>query len=77
TRTAHQADLAAIPRQRPPARIVVGGPGWRDRELPAAVTRAATLAEAVQRLGPPPHRAPVSSYPSYSVSPSTVPGDRP
>ena len=53
TQTAHQADLASIPRQRPPARIVVGGPGWEDRELPAAVTRAATLAEAVQRLGPP------------------------
>lgn len=52
-RTAHHADLTAIPRQRPSARIVVGGPGWRDRELPVTVTRAATLTEAVQRLSPP------------------------
>ena len=49
-RTAHHADLTAIPRQRPPARIVVGGPGWHGRELPATVTRAATLTEAVLTL---------------------------
>ena len=49
-RTAHHADFTAIPRQRPAARLVVGGPGWGDRELPAPVTRAATLTEAVHAL---------------------------
>lgn len=49
-RTAQHADLTAIPRQRPPARIVAGGPGWRDLELPATVTRAATLTEAVHAV---------------------------
>ncbi|MGH3873246.1 MAG: MerR family transcriptional regulator [Pseudonocardiaceae bacterium] len=48
--TAHHADLTAIPRQRPPARIVAGGPGWRDLELPATVTRATTLTEAVHAM---------------------------
>ncbi|MGH3897623.1 MAG: MerR family transcriptional regulator [Pseudonocardiaceae bacterium] len=49
-RTAQHADLTAIPRQRPPARIVAGGPGWRDLELPTTVTRAATLTEAVHAV---------------------------
>ncbi|MGB6165379.1 MAG: MerR family transcriptional regulator [Pseudonocardiaceae bacterium] len=49
-RTAHHVDFTAIPRQRPPARLVVGGPGWDDLELPAPVTRAATLTEAVHAV---------------------------
>lgn len=49
-RTAQHIDLMAIPRQRPPARIVVGGPGWRDLELPTTVTHAATLTEAVHAV---------------------------
>ncbi|GAA3176803.1 MerR family transcriptional regulator [Nonomuraea roseoviolacea] len=48
----HQADtgdpapLAALPALRPPARIVVGGPGWWP-DLPPRVTRVASLRDAV------------------------------
>ncbi|MEV0149789.1 MULTISPECIES: MerR family transcriptional regulator [unclassified Nonomuraea] len=44
--TGDPAPLAALPALRPPARLVVGGPGWRP-ELPPRVARAASLQEAV------------------------------
>ncbi|NUW30527.1 MerR family transcriptional regulator [Nonomuraea sp. SMC257] len=44
--TGDPAPLAALPALRPPARIVVGGPGWWP-DLPPRVTRVASLREAV------------------------------
>ncbi|GGL19840.1 MerR family transcriptional regulator [Sphaerisporangium melleum] len=44
--TGDPAPLAALPRLRPPSRLVAGGPGWHDA-LPPAVTRVASLREAV------------------------------
>ncbi|HVQ88822.1 MAG TPA: MerR family transcriptional regulator [Actinomycetes bacterium] len=52
---AHQPDVVAaslfnqIPLTRPPAKVVVGGPGW-DQQLPPAVVRVQSLAEAVEVL---------------------------
>jgi hypothetical protein len=42
--------LDLLPRQRPAPRLVVGGPGWQRLELPAQVTTAEGLAEAVDRV---------------------------
>ena len=42
--------LDLLPRQRPAPRLVVGGPGWSDRPLPALVSVAGNLDEAVQRV---------------------------
>ncbi|MDR8411667.1 MerR family transcriptional regulator [Nonomuraea sp. 3-1Str] len=44
--TGDPAPLAALPALRPPAAVVVGGPGWGP-ELPPRVPRAASLQEAV------------------------------
>ncbi len=41
--------LAALPDQRPSVEVVVGGPGWQE-PLPAGVSRAHSLADAVDRL---------------------------
>ncbi len=42
--------LAAIPRLRPAVRVVVGGPGWGDVEVPGSVKRAASAGEALDLL---------------------------
>ncbi|MEV0201991.1 MerR family transcriptional regulator [Nonomuraea sp. NPDC050691] len=44
--TGDPAPLAALPALRPPARIVVGGPGWWP-DLPPRVTCVASLQDAV------------------------------
>jgi methanogenic corrinoid protein MtbC1 len=44
------AVLEMLPRQRPAPRVVVGGPGWHDRELPAQVALSADLGDAVDRV---------------------------
>jgi hypothetical protein len=43
-------ELVALPRLRPPLLVVVGGPGWDDVELPAAVHRPLDLSAAVRIL---------------------------
>jgi MerR family transcriptional regulator, light-induced transcriptional regulator len=40
----------AVPLQRPPVAVVVGGPGWPDGPLPPRLTRAHDLGEAVHLL---------------------------
>jgi MerR family transcriptional regulator, light-induced transcriptional regulator len=45
--TGDPAQLASIPRQRPPARLLVAGPGWHG--TPAGARRVATLAEAIEQ----------------------------
>jgi hypothetical protein len=42
--------LDLLPRQRPAPRIVVGGPGWQQRELPPQVAFTQTLGEAADRV---------------------------
>jgi MerR family transcriptional regulator, light-induced transcriptional regulator len=39
-----------LPAQRPSARIVLGGPGWRGMELPDGIAYVNDLAVAVERL---------------------------
>ncbi|WP_101789894.1 MerR family transcriptional regulator [Nonomuraea indica] len=47
--TGDPAPLAALPVSRPPARIVVGGPGWGPG-LPPKVVRVDSLPDAVARI---------------------------
>ena len=42
--------LDLLPRQRPAPRLVVGGPGWGQRLLPAATRRVSSLGEAVETV---------------------------
>ena len=42
--------LDLIPRQRPAPRLIVGGPGWADRLLPASARRVTSLGEAVETV---------------------------
>jgi DNA-binding transcriptional MerR regulator len=42
--------LDLLPRQRPAPRIVLGGPGWARRALPAQARLAGTLGEAVDAV---------------------------
>lgn len=44
------ADLAGLPRSRPPVLAVVGGPGWRPGEAPPGARLAADLRSAVALL---------------------------
>lgn len=44
------AVLDTVPRQRPAPRLVVGGPGWVDGDLPAAAVRVSSLVEAVDEI---------------------------
>jgi len=44
------ADLAGLPRSRPPVLAVVGGPGWRPGETPPGARLAADLRSAVALL---------------------------
>ena len=44
------ADLAGLPRSRPPVLAVVGGPGWRPGETPPGARLAADLRTAVALL---------------------------
>jgi DNA-binding transcriptional MerR regulator len=50
--SAQTGDLEAIPRRRPPIAVLVGGPGWSGRRLPAQVERVDSLGDALDRLGP-------------------------
>ena len=45
--TGDPAQLASIPRQRPPLRLLVAGPGWRG--VPGVARRVSTLAEAIEQ----------------------------
>ncbi|MEU0564881.1 MerR family transcriptional regulator [Nonomuraea sp. NPDC005983] len=47
--TGDPAPLAALPALRPPARVVIGGPGWWG-ELPARIARLSSLDEAVSLI---------------------------
>lgn len=50
-----QAELVdAVPSQRPPIRVMVAGPGWRDVTLSPGIDRLTSLSEALQRLSPAP-----------------------
>ena len=51
--TARPADLDGLPRRRPAIPVVVGGPGWRTRSLPAAVIRVDSLAAAIAAVSHP------------------------
>jgi hypothetical protein len=42
--------LDLLPRQRPAPRLVVGGPGWGERQLPPLVSAVTTLDESVERV---------------------------
>jgi MerR family transcriptional regulator, light-induced transcriptional regulator len=42
--------LDLLPRQRPAPRLVVGGPGWGERLLPASTRRVTSLGEAVETV---------------------------
>jgi DNA-binding transcriptional MerR regulator len=42
--------LDLLPRQRPAPRLVVGGPGWGERQLPPLVSAVTTLDEGVERV---------------------------
>jgi MerR family transcriptional regulator, light-induced transcriptional regulator len=42
--------LDLLPRQRPAPRLIVGGPGWGDRLLPASTRRVTSLPEAVDTV---------------------------
>ena len=44
------ADLAGLPRSRPPVLVVVGGPGWRPGEAPPGARLAVDLRSAVALL---------------------------
>ncbi|MGH3611520.1 MAG: MerR family transcriptional regulator [Pseudonocardia sp.] len=48
--TARPVDLQALPRQRPPTPIVVGGPGWQGHDLPPSIDRVDTLTAAVHAV---------------------------
>ncbi|MGH3913638.1 MAG: cobalamin-dependent protein, partial [Pseudonocardiaceae bacterium] len=48
--TARFADLQLLPSQRPPAPVVVGGPGWQGQDLPSFVTRVDSLTAAVHAV---------------------------
>jgi MerR family transcriptional regulator, light-induced transcriptional regulator len=45
--TGDPAQLASVPRQRPPLRLMLAGPGWRG--TPPGARRVRTLAEAIQQ----------------------------
>jgi hypothetical protein len=47
--TGDPAPLAALPASRPPARLVVGGPGWASG-LPRKAVRVDSLPDAVARI---------------------------
>jgi hypothetical protein len=49
-RTGDPAWLARLPRSRPAPRVLVGGPGWKRRRLPAAVRLVTSLPEAVAEI---------------------------
>jgi DNA-binding transcriptional MerR regulator/methanogenic corrinoid protein MtbC1 len=42
--------LDTIRRQRPAPRLVVGGPGWRDGDLPPSAVRVGSLVDAVEEV---------------------------
>ncbi|WP_203981863.1 MerR family transcriptional regulator [Sphaerisporangium rufum] len=48
--TGDPAPLGRLPVLRPASRIIVGGPGWWDVPLPAGVTRAVSLPDAVTQV---------------------------
>ncbi len=45
--TAQAVRAAALPVQRPPTALVVGGPGWGDGPLPTGATAVGSLTEAL------------------------------
>jgi MerR family transcriptional regulator, light-induced transcriptional regulator len=45
-----EAVLAELPRQRPAPRLVVGGPGWRDRSQTGSPRRVGSLLEAIEAV---------------------------
>lgn len=50
TRHGNPEQCAAVPRTRPPATVVVGGPGWRADRLPPTAKVVGTLAAAVSLI---------------------------
>ena len=48
--TADPAVLSRLPVTRPPTALVVGGPGWAERSLPAHVNRADDLLSALDMV---------------------------
>jgi transposase-like protein len=50
TQTAGPDGLASLPRLRPRARLIAGGPGWDDLELSPGVQRVTSLSGAVHAV---------------------------
>ncbi len=48
--TAQAAQALALPAQRPPTALVVGGPGWADAELPPGARSVTDLAQALDEV---------------------------
>ncbi|WP_248964294.1 MerR family transcriptional regulator [Sphaerisporangium perillae] len=48
--TGDPTPLSTLPALRPASRVIVGGPGWWGEALPARVTRASSLDDAVTRI---------------------------
>jgi MerR family transcriptional regulator, light-induced transcriptional regulator len=48
--TGDPAPLADLPRGRPPARVLVGGPGWAVDRLPERVRRVTSLPDALAEV---------------------------
>ncbi len=48
--TAQAVRAAALPVQRPPTALVVGGPGWGDGPLPSGATAVESLGEALDEV---------------------------
>ncbi|WP_196449525.1 MerR family transcriptional regulator [Planomonospora sp. ID82291] len=55
--TGDPAPLAALPALRPPARVLAGGPGWRDG-LPPSVPHVTSFRDALTRVSAALHRSP-------------------
>ncbi|MDL4772112.1 MerR family transcriptional regulator [Actinomadura xylanilytica] len=48
--TGDPAPLAELPGSRPPARLIIGGPGWEDGRLPASAHRVGSLPAALAEV---------------------------
>lgn len=48
--TASPDSLGRLPRLRPRAQLIVGGPGWGERQLPPGVQRVTSLDDAVHAV---------------------------
>jgi hypothetical protein len=64
--TASPDNLGRLPRLRPRARLIVGGPGWDERQIPPGVQRVTSLDGAVDAISS-----------AVGVGSARAPGQRP